>query len=74
MRKIKLTYYLCFLMLFIGITAFSQGRRRPPPRPDPPNRPPGPHFELPIDGGLNYLIIGGILIGAYHIKRKKPAV
>ena len=40
-----------------------------PPGPGPPP----PHPELPIDGGLVYLLLGGALIGAYHIKRKKPS-
>ena len=57
------------MLLMLGIEASAQGRGNDPPRPGPP----GPHYELPIDGGLIYLLIGGILIGVYHIKQKKPS-
>ncbi len=46
----------------------SDGKRRNPPNP---HKPPPPHPELPIDGGLAYLLITGIAYGVYQIKKKK---
>ena len=46
----------------------AQGKRRNPPNP---HKPPPPHPELPIDGGLSYLLIAGIGLGIYELGRKK---
>jgi hypothetical protein len=46
----------------------SDGKRRNPPNP---HKPPPPHPELPIDGGLSYLLLAGLTLGIYQIRRKK---
>jgi len=56
-------YLLSFCLMFICSSVFAQ--RTPPPPGPPPN--PG----LPIDGGLSYLLIAGVLYGAYEIRKKK---
>ena len=63
--KLKRIIYCLIVMLMSTIDLLAQG----PPGPGPPP----PHPELPIDGGIVYLLLGGILFGAYHIKRKKPS-
>lgn len=64
MKLKRITYGL--ILSFIGVSdLMAQG----PPGPGPPP----PHPELPIDGGLGYLIITAALIGVYHIKKRKPS-
>jgi hypothetical protein len=62
-RKIR-AYSICIIfMLSLSIYAGD---------PPDPNKPPPPHPELAIDGGLSFLLIAGIAFGVYQIKRKKP--
>lgn len=54
------------ILLFVAVlfcTTFSFGQIVPPPVPPPP--PPG----LPIDGGLLFLFISGILLGVKKLKK-----
>ena len=67
MKRKKITYYFCMLLLMLSLVGYSQGKSNPPrPKPNGPIYP-----ELPIDGGLTYLLIAGITFGVYQIKRKK---
>ncbi len=58
-------YLLSFCLMFLSMTAFSQ--KTPPPPAPPPN----PGNEIPIDGGLTYLLLTGIAYGIFELKRKK---
>tara|TARA_R110001583_G_scaffold83631_5_gene220714 strand:+ start:2901 stop:3101 length:201 start_codon:yes stop_codon:yes gene_type:complete len=58
-------YLLSFCLILICATVFAQKD------PDLPGPPPNPGNDLPIDGGLLYLIISGIAYGVYELKRKK---
>ena len=76
MKRRKITYYLCIIMLVFSLALNAQenidrkgkGKRQNPPNP---HKPPPPHPELPIDGGLSYLIFAGIAYGIYELKKKK---
>lgn len=68
MKRRKITYYLCIVMLVINLTLNAQEKRKNPPNP---HKPPPPHPELPIDGGLSYVLITGIVYGIYELRRKK---
>jgi hypothetical protein len=72
MKRGKITYYLCIIMLVFSLSLNAQGnsdgKRRNPPNP---HKPPPPHPELPIDGGLSYLLLAGIGLGIYKLRRKK---
>ncbi len=67
MKRRKISYYLCILMLVVNLTLNAQGKRKNPPNP---HKPPPPHPELPIDAGLSYLLIVGMIVGIYELKRK----
>ena len=54
--------------MVFSLSIQAQGKRKNPPNP---NKPPPPHPELPVDGGLAYLLLAGIAMGVYQIKRKK---
>ncbi|QNM85291.1 hypothetical protein H9W90_14030 [Polaribacter pectinis] len=58
MKKRK---YLTLLLVFVLICTVS-GQVVPPPMPPPP--PPG----LPVDGGLLFLLISGLIFGVKKIK------
>ncbi len=58
-------YLLSFCLVLICATVFAQ---KPP---DPIGPIPPPPGNLPIDGGLSYLLIAGIAYGVYELKRKK---
>ncbi|WP_366911496.1 PID-CTERM protein-sorting domain-containing protein [Polaribacter huanghezhanensis] len=53
------------ILLFVAVlcTAFTYGQAAPPPVPPPP--PPG----LPIDGGVLFLFISGIILGVKKLKK-----
>ena len=72
MKLRYLTYFFCVVFMITEFSLCAQGRGMKPPHPPQGGRPPI-YPELPIEGGLSYLLIGGILIGVYHIKRKKPS-
>lgn len=62
---------MVFLLSFI---AYPQGKGVIPPKPPAAGRkgPPGkPHPELPIDGGLSFLLIAGTAYGIYESRKKK---
>lgn len=46
-------------------STYTFGQVVPPPIPPPPPPPPG----LPIDGGLLFLFISGIILGVKKLKR-----
>jgi hypothetical protein len=55
--------YITLVLLLLSIQLYSQAV--PPPIPPPP--PPG----LPIDSGVMYLLLGGLLFGIKKIKEKQ---
>jgi len=57
----KKVVFICTLVLGLGLThAWSQ----PPQPPDEPG-------DVPIDGGLSFLIAGGVGYGIYRLKKAK---
>ncbi|MDT0648653.1 hypothetical protein [Autumnicola edwardsiae] len=80
--KILRTFLLCAVLFFSGFQGFSQDP--PEPCPDgtrlcngqcvsPRNCGPGvpPPPGLPIDFGISALIASGLLLGGYHLRKKK---
>ncbi|MBI9040087.1 MAG: hypothetical protein JEY78_01720 [Lutibacter sp.] len=63
MKKKSNIYILCFFFVFVSLVGYS----KTPPTPIGPPAEPG----LPIDGGLFYLLISGVLYGVYELKKKK---
>ena len=55
-----------FLIMFCTITSVFAQKGDVPTQGSPP--PPG---FLPIDGGLSYLLVAGIVYSVYELKRKK---
>lgn len=80
MKKI-VTY--CFAAVFALIllsspAALSQGQGNGPPGGNgpgpctsPPCNPPNPPGLAPIDGGVVFLLISGILLGVYSLRKKE---
>lgn len=58
----KKKVYITFIIIILSIQMF--GQAVPPPIPPPP--PPG----LPIDGGVMYLLLGGLIFGIKIINDK----
>ncbi len=58
---------MCIIIMVVNLSLNVQGKRKNPPNP---NKPPPPHPELPIDAGLSYLLIVGMIVGVYELKRK----
>jgi hypothetical protein len=56
----NLLLYSLFLFIF-STTSFAQG---PPPPPDDPS-------DVPIDGGLGFIVAGGIGYGIYQSRKNK---
>ena len=58
--------------MLVGVNVFSQ---KTPPTPPPAGKaagpPPNPGLELPIDGGIIYLVISGLFYGVYELRKKK---
>ena len=74
MKRRKITYYLCIVMLVFNLSLNAQGNGKDKDKggnPPNPHKPPPPHPELPIDGGLAYALITGIVYGIYELRRKK---
>ena len=69
-RNITNCLFVVSLVFSLSLNAqgSSDGKRNNPPNP---HKPPPPHPELPIDGGLSYLLVAGIAFGVYALKRKK---
>ncbi|MDT0690372.1 hypothetical protein RM549_11285 [Salegentibacter sp. F188] len=73
------TFLLCTVLFFFGIQGFSQcntgyrpcgeGGECIPSRECTPGVPPPP--GLPIDFGISALIASGLLLGGYHLRKKK---
>ena len=55
----------------MSLFIYSHSRRNGPPLPKP-NGPPGGggYPELPIDGGVTFLLIAGTAFGIYKLKEK----
>ncbi len=55
--------YILFTLFFVtlSLNVMAQGP------PDPPTDP----GDVPIDGGLSFLVAGGIAYGAYQYKKRK---
>lgn len=64
MKRKRMTYCLIIAIILINFSLFAIGD------PPGPEKPPPPHPELPIDGGIPYLFITGIAYGVYQITRK----
>ena len=62
------TKQILLFVVFITITSltYSQG---PGPCPNPPCDPPNP-VGLPIDGGLIFLLIAGLLFGVRKLRQR----
>jgi len=45
---------------------YSNGKNPPYPKPNGP----GPYPELPIDGGVSFLLFAGAIYGAYKLRKK----
>jgi hypothetical protein len=61
-RKIR-AYSICMVFMLLSLYIYAGD-------PPNPNKPPPPHPELAIDGGLSFLLIAGIAFGVYRIKRR----
>lgn len=69
MNQKNLKYVLCFFFLLTNSILFANKTPPVPNRPGQSNAP--PPGLLPIDGGLSYLIIAGVVYGIYELKKKK---
>ncbi len=54
-------------ILFIGVMVIGLGLSKVLAQPDPPPDP----SDVPVDGGLSFLIASGIGYGIYRIKKAK---
>jgi len=64
--KRKLNYLLFTILVLSSCMCYSQSAKNPPhPKEQGP-----PHPELPIDGGVTFLIIIGAAFGVYKLKEK----
>ena len=68
MRKKRKKYYFFFLFFLLSVGIYSKEIKEPP-HPKQSDGP-GPYPELPIDGGVSFLIIIGAIYGI--CKSKKP--
>ena len=69
MRKKVNIYVLSFLVMFFCATSYAQ---KTPPQPNNGGKESGlaPLPGLPIDGGILYLIISGVIYGIYKSEKK----
>lgn len=68
MKREKIKYFVLILFFFVSIVMYSHGKIKEPPFPKPNG--PGPIPQLPIDGGVTFLLIAGTFLGAYTLKKK----
>ena len=55
------------IMLLSSINYSNEIPKNPPfPKPNGP----GPYPEFPIDGGLSYLLIAGVVYGVYALRKR----
>lgn len=69
MNKKILKYYLVILLFLLSLYIYPQGSIKEPPLPRPNG--PGPYPELPIDGGVSFLLVLGTAFGVYKLRKKK---
>jgi hypothetical protein len=68
MKNKRIQYFILLLFFLMSLFMYSQARRNGPPLPKPNG--PGPYPELPIDGGVTFLLIIGTAFGVYKLKEK----
>ena len=70
--KNKFNIIVLTFSILISVVGYSQ---KAPPTPPPSGKPalPAPHpgDEVPIDGGLSYLLLSGVLYGVYELRKRK---
>jgi hypothetical protein len=66
MKRKKNTYYFCVLFFLLSMVMYSNGKNPPYPKPNGP----GPYPELPIDGGVSFLLFAGAIYGVYKLRKK----
>jgi len=66
LKRKKNTYYFCVLFFLFSTVMYSNGKK--PPYPGQNGRDPYP--ELPIDGGVSFLLFAGAIYGAYKLRKK----
>lgn len=67
--KIKVKYLLIIIILLVSNMVYSQSFDNPLPKPEG-----DPHPELPINGGISYLLIVGAAYGIYVLKKNKKSL
>ena len=72
----KLYTYVVTLILFVGVIDLGYSQKDEPPQPGVKSTPPPPvGLPTPIDDYIPYLLILGVLAGAfyfYEIERQEP--
>ncbi|SDX70499.1 hypothetical protein SAMN05444411_10888 [Lutibacter oricola] len=69
--KKKINILLLSFSLLCFAKGYSQATPPQPPIGGKPSGPANPGNILPVDGGLTYLIISGIVYGVYELRKKK---
>lgn len=65
MKKAYNIFLLCFLLVVFCNVAYGKNE---PPQPKPAG--PAPNPGLPIDGGIGFLLLSGVVYGAYQLRKK----
>ncbi|MDV7186184.1 hypothetical protein R3X25_02730 [Lutibacter sp. TH_r2] len=69
--KNKFNILLLTFSLLVFVNGYSQKTLpTPPPNGNKPAAP-APNPGLPVDGGLSYLLLSGILYGVYELRKGK---
>ena len=71
MGKKRIKYYLIIIFFLMSMFTYANWGSKGPPLPKP-NGPPGDggYPQLPIDGGVTFLLIIGTAFGIYKLKKK----
>ena len=69
MNKKRIQYYIVILFFLLSLYMYPQGSIKEPPLPKPNG--PGPYPELPIDGGVSFLLVLGTAYAVYKLKKKE---
>lgn len=70
MKTKRIQYYLLLLFFLMSLFIYSQAGSKAPPLPKPNAPPEGGYPQLPIDGGITFLLILGTAFGVYKLKEK----